>query len=172
MYPRGYTTGDEDDTANCLDTRGQPVSLPTHKGKYMGEMADFVNEQFNDLDPDWDDEPKTPHWSKTPKGYWRMKNGRFILIRSMTTDHLRNSIALCHRMGYSNFATLLECEMARREKSEEQKREQADPIYRAFKAGWNSGYKSATDTHCPDVGMSMPETLSDAWKRFNKKVNT
>lgn len=168
MYPQGYTTGDEDDTAGVLDKRGQPESLPTYKGKYMGDMADYTLEQIEWGDPDeWDDlRCRRP---ETPDGFWRMKDGKLKLIRSMTDSHLRNAIALSKRMGYEYLAVPLEKEVQRRAELVEAEKEKSDPVYHAFKRGWNAGHRSATEYHCPDIGMSMPETLNGAWEKFKKE---
>lgn len=174
MYPPGYTTGDEDDTADYLDKRGKCDRCdcsPTHKRKHMGEMADMINDGF-----DWDDDG---YWDEeVPRGYWKMRDGNLIKIADMTDKHLANAIALFERNDRYDEVLHLVAEQERRadelRKAKEKVRER-DPLYVAFKAGWKAGYRNC-DMQCnPDVGFSMPESLESAWENFKhgkKKTNS
>lgn len=177
----GYTTGDEYDDA---DSRGgyrgygsgwpsadvppwnshAPIKKQTNKN--MGDMADYTLEQM-----DWDDDDSYAGDDRpqTPKGYWKQKDGTYIEIKKMTDGHIKNSIALCERKRCSFLAVDLVCEQIRREKILDIYRMKRDPVYAAFCAGWNAGYKSAYNETCPDIGPGGFVTNKEtAWTQYKK----
>jgi len=164
MYPPGYTTGDEDDTADYLDRRSKPESLPTHESKHMGDMADMINDDTMDM---WNYEDA----SDVPEGYWMMRDGRLIKISKMTDAHLHNAIKLFENRCMNDLIEPLIEEQERRLAKAKKAKEwlmERDPLYVAFRAGWLAGYRSC-DMECnPEVGFSIPKTFEQAWKEFNK----
>lgn len=164
MYPPGYTTGDEDDTAEYLDKRGKcDYFTNLEERKPMGDMADMINDGFDWWDDDgyWDQE--------VPRGYWKMRDGSLIKITDMTDKHLANAIALFERNDRYDEVVHLVAEQERRADERRKTKDKVmerDPLYFAFRAGWKAGYCNCDMYNNPDVGMSMPESLETAWKKF------
>ena len=188
MYPPGYTTGDEfdeipdgrlssinknmfgGDTKHEEDDAIRRSYLRNIKSnKHMGDMADWVLDQANWEDPDWDDGDYSR--PKIPEGYWKMKDGTLIEIKKMTDSHLSNAIALCERKNCYNLSQILIKERNRRAELMDKHKQKRDPLYAAFSAGWIAGHESAYNNAYPDIGWGGSETKTSAWERYKKSLS-
>jgi hypothetical protein len=66
----------------------------------------------------------------------------------------------------------LQKEQARRIKRIKIDTMKSTPIGRAFIAGWEAGYSNCADDAWPDVGMSLPVTMEEAFQEYYNKRQT
>lgn len=79
------------------------VYYPLGRG---GEMSEGEYARCNDVTRDDDHERVTA--PKAPVGYWRVRGGALLEIRTMTVEHIKNAINLFANSGHGDHAKIKE----------------------------------------------------------------
>lgn len=105
-----------------------------------------------------------------PAGMWKQRNGQLIAISEMTILHLQNAIRLAEQRGCSHRVQGLITEYNRRLAAMDQHKQDRDPIYAAFCAGYTAACTASDQQAYPDVGFSIPLSKNDAWLQYKAKL--